>query len=110
MRPSLPLVGAAGRVTGVSDIAESSYDPWQVKLYVCIDVDLHKYSTSRLRHVIFRCARAEDIVKKFDFWKDAKGAPFRGTRAVVEWSAAHFEIQMADQSSDTDRNVGQLTI
>ena len=43
MRPSLPLAGAGGRVTGVSDMAESRYDPWQVKLYVCIDVDLYKY-------------------------------------------------------------------
>lgn len=37
------MAGAGGRVTGVSDMAKSRYDPWQVKLYVCIDVDLYKY-------------------------------------------------------------------
>lgn len=81
MRPSLPLAGAGGRVTGVSDMAESRYDPWQVKLYVCIDVDLYKYKQvacfgSELRN-------ASDMYIRVDV----------GVREVARESSAYEKLQ-----------------
>lgn len=96
MRPSLPLAGPGGRVTGVSDMAESRYDPWQVKLYVCIDVDLYNYKQiacfgSALRNGSDMYLRV-GVVKRvrgrrIQPMARCKEAPLRSTQAFV-WRSA----------------------
>lgn len=87
------MAGPGGRVTGVSDMAESRYDPWQVKLYVCIDVDLYKYKHvacfgSALRnasdmYIRDRYVGERDRGGDFQPMERCKDAPLRSTQAFV---------------------------
>lgn len=85
------MAGPGGRVTGVSDMAESRYDPWQVKLYVCIDVDLYNYKQvacfgSELRNASDMYMRVgmgdvRAIAGRVQRMEGCKEAPLRSTQA-----------------------------
>lgn len=83
------MAGAGGRVTGVSDMAESRYDPWQVKLYVCIDVDLYNYKQGACFGSAHR--NASDMYIRVDV----------GVIGIVGWISAYEKMQRSSRLRST---------